>query len=59
MIIGPYDLDMIEEAFDVALKIDLAFKMLVNAKARCFKCEGYGHYEVNMLQLCLLMMLTT
>jgi len=27
------------------LKIDLAVKMLVNAKARCSKCEGYGHYD--------------
>jgi len=41
MITGSYDLDTIEEAFDVALKIDLAFKMLVNVKARCFKCDGY------------------
>jgi len=33
-----------EEAFDIALRIDLTFKGLVNAKAHCFKCEGYGHY---------------
>jgi len=32
-----------EEAFDVALKIGLTFKMLVNVKARCSKCEGYRH----------------
>jgi len=41
MITGSYDLDTIEEAFDVALKIDLAFKMLVNVKARSFKYDGY------------------
>ena len=44
MITGLYDLDIIEEAFDVALKIDLTFKMLVNAKTRYSKCEGYEHY---------------
>jgi len=45
MITGPYDLDIVEEAFDVALKLDLTFKMLVNAKTRCSKCERYGHYD--------------
>jgi len=25
--------------------LDLIFKTLVNAKARCSKCEGYGHYD--------------
>jgi len=45
MITSSYDLDTIEEAFDVTLRIDLAFKMLVNAKARCCKCEGYEHYD--------------
>ena len=40
-----YDLDTVEETFDVALKIDLNFKMLVNAKTRYSKCEGYGHYD--------------
>ena len=45
MIIGSYDLDIIEEAFDAALKIDLTFKTLVNAKTWCSKCEGYRHYE--------------
>ena len=43
MITGPYDLDIVEETFDVALKLDFTFKTLVNAKARCFKCDGYGH----------------
>jgi len=43
MITGPYDLDTVEEAFDVALRLDLTFKTLVNAKVRCFKCKGYGH----------------
>jgi len=45
MIIGSYDLDIIEEAFDAALKIDLTFKTLVNAKTWCSKCEGYRHYD--------------
>jgi len=45
MITVSYDLDTVKEAFDVALKIDLTFKTLVNAKARCSKCEGYGHYD--------------
>ena len=33
MITGSYDLDTIEDAFDVALKLDLTFKTLVSAKA--------------------------
>jgi len=45
MITGSSDLDNVEEAFDVALKIDLIFKMLVNAKLRCSKCEGFEHYD--------------
>ena len=45
MITGSYDLDTVEETFDVALEIDLSFKMLVNAKARCSKCEEHGHYD--------------
>jgi len=35
MITDSYDLDTVEEAFNVALKIDLTFKMVVNAKVRC------------------------
>ena len=45
MITGSYDLDTIEEAFDVALKLDLTFKTLVNPKAQCSKCKGYGYYD--------------
>ena len=45
MITGLYDLDTVEEAFDVALKLDLTFKTLVNVKARYSKCEGYRHYD--------------
>ena len=45
MIIDFYDLDTVEKAFNVALKIDLTFKTLVSAKARCFNYEGYGHYD--------------
>ena len=40
-----YDLDTVEEAFDVTLKIDLTLTKLANAKAWCSKCEGYGHYD--------------
>ena len=32
MITGPYDLDTVEDAFDVVLRLDLTFKTLVNAK---------------------------
>jgi len=54
MITGPYKLDIIEETFDVntveeifdvILKIALTFKMLINVKTRYFKCEGYGQYD--------------
>ena len=45
MITSSYDLDTAEEAFDVALKIDLTFKRLINVMARCSKCEGYEHYN--------------
>jgi len=36
---GSYDLDTVKEAFDVASKLNLTFKTLVNAKARYSKCE--------------------
>jgi len=52
MITGLYDLNTIEEAFDVALKLDLTFKTLVNANVRCFKCEGYEHYDYQCLSEC-------
>jgi len=45
MITSSYNLDTVEEAFDVALKIGLTFKTLVSAKALCSKCEGYEHYD--------------
>ena len=45
MITAPYDLDTVEEVFDVVLKIYLTFKMLVNTNTRCSKYEGYGHYD--------------
>jgi len=45
MITGSYDLDTVEEVFDVALKIDLTLTRLVNTKARCSKCEGYEHFD--------------
>ena len=35
MVISFYDLDIVEEAFDIALMIDLTFKTFVNAKAHC------------------------
>jgi len=34
----PYDLDIIEKTFDIALKVDYD-------KARCSKCERYEHYD--------------
>jgi len=45
MITDSYDLNTIEESFIVALKIDLTFKMLVNAKIRCSKCKRYGQND--------------
>ena len=45
MITDSYDLDIVEEAFDVALNINLTFKTLVNAKVRCSKCKWYEHYD--------------
>jgi len=45
MITGSYNLDTVEKVFDVALKINLNLTRLVNVKSRCFKCEGYWHYE--------------
>jgi len=45
VITGSFDLGIIEEVFDVALKLDLIFKTLVNAKAQCSKCKGHGHYD--------------
>ena len=44
VITDTYNLDTVEEAFDVAIKIDLTFKTLVNANARYSKCEGHKHY---------------
>ena len=40
-----YDLDIIEEASDVSLKLDLTFKIIVNTKGWCSKSKGYGHYD--------------
>ena len=45
MITSPYDLDTVEVAFEVALKLDLTFKTLINAKVNCSKCKGYGYYN--------------
>ena len=45
LITSSYDLDNVEEAFDVVLKLNLTFKTIVNAKTRCFKCEGYEHHD--------------
>ena len=49
MITGSYDFNTVEEAFNVDLKIDLTFKKLVFAKARCSKCERYWHYDYHCL----------
>jgi len=45
MIIGSYDLDTVQEVFDVALNINLTLIRLANAKARC----RYGHYDYQFL----------
>ena len=45
IVTGSYDLDIVEEAFDVVLDINSTFKMLVNANALCFKCDGYEHFD--------------
>jgi len=45
MITGSYDLDAVEEDFDVALKIELSLTRLVNVKTCCSKCERYRHYD--------------
>ena len=44
MITISYDLNIVEEAFYVALNIDSSFNMLINAKTRCSKCEKYEYY---------------
>ena len=49
-ITGPYDLDTVEDAFDVALKLDLTFKTLANAKAKCYKCENMDIMIISVLQ---------
>ena len=45
MITYSYDLDTMEEAFVVAIKVDLTFKMLANVKARCSNCGWYEHCD--------------
>ena len=45
LITGSYDLDIVEEAFDVVLNVDLTFKTIVNAKARCSKFKRYEHHD--------------
>jgi len=63
MITRFYDLYNVEEAFDVALKKDLTFKKLVNAKARCSSVRDVdiiiisALQKVDMLELCLVIML--
>jgi len=41
----PYNLNTVEEAFDVVVRLNLTFKILVNVKVRCFKFKGYRHYD--------------
>ena len=65
MITGTYDLDTVEDAFDVALRLDLTFKTLVNAKVSVLNVRDMdimiisAPQRVNMLELCPLMKLTT
>ena len=63
MISGSYDLDTVEEAFDVALKIDLTFKVLVNDLDVLIVWDMNimiisTPQRVNMLELCLLILMT-
>jgi len=50
MITGSYDLDTVEEAFDVALKIDLTFKRLVNVKIRCLNMRDMNIMIISALR---------
>ena len=65
MITGPYDLNTIEEAFDVALRLDLTFKILVNLRSGILNVRDMDIMiisvlqRVNMLELCLVMKLTS
>ena len=57
MITDSYDLDTVEDAFDVALKIDLTFKRLVNTKVSVLSVRDMDimiisiSQRVNMLEL--------
>jgi len=65
MITGSYDLYTVEEAFDVALKIDLTFKMLSMSRPDILSVRDMdiiiisALWRVNMIELCLVIMLTT
>ena len=58
IITGSYDLDTIEEAFDVTLKMNLTFKKLVNPKPDVLNVRNMdimiisASQRVNMLELC-------
>jgi len=47
MITSSYHVDSIEEAFHLALELELSFKHKFISKYRkqCSKCEGYEHYD--------------
>ena len=48
MITGPYDLDTVEEAFDVALRLDLT--TLVNAKPGVLNVRDMDIMIISVLQ---------
>ena len=50
MITGSYDLDIVEEVFDVALKIDLTFKRLVNVQVRCLNMRDINIMIISALR---------
>jgi len=63
MITGSYDLDTVEEALDIVLKIDLTLKRLVNIKTRILSVRDIyimiisAPRRVDMLELCLVIIL--
>jgi len=47
MITSSYHVDSVEDAFPLALEVELSFKerFIFKAKEQCSKCEEYGHYD--------------
>ena len=47
MLTSSYHVNSIEEAFHLALVLELSFKRIsiFRAREQCFKCEGHRHYD--------------